>query len=187
MAEFTLPERLRTAHVTRWQIVRTIRTQTLAEHLYLVWAITREFARAAGLSEEDCRLAEEWALQHDVPEVKTGDLATPVKRAMREAVPHDDPLRRIELAMSDSYAALYAKVKERRWVRDVVKLADIFEALNFLAVEGIGEHAYEVEENLHEAFHNLLTEASCNSKYSETGYTWAKIWDIANKLYKVKT
>lgn len=183
-AEFTLQERLRTAHVTRWQIVRTARAQTVAEHLYLVWVLTRAFARAAKFSPEDCALAEEWALNHDVPEVRTGDLATPVKRAMREAVPHDDPIRRIELAMSDSYRDLYAQVKERPWVKKVVKLADILEATLFTQTEGIGKHAIRVEGDLWVAFHAILAEASLEHPYKETGFLWTHIYDIAVNLYQ---
>lgn len=158
--DFTLAERMRTAHVTRWQIINTSRPQSLAEHLYLVRTLAIAFCRAAGFSEEDTRLAEQWALEHDVPEVRTGDLATPVKAAMREAVPHDDPIRRIELNMSDRYAALYNRVKnESPWVRDLVKLADLAEAIAFLDINGCGRHARTARAGLSKAFNNQVREA----------------------------
>lgn len=176
MSEFTLAERLRTAHVTRWQIVRTQRQQTLAEHLYLVRTFTLAFAEAARFEPAYVELAEQWALEHDVPEVKTGDLATPVKEAMREAVPHDDPIRRIELSMSDSYRRLYTEVKEESpWVRDLVKMADLVEAVAFLEVEGIGPHAKQVQRELWTAFTNLRDAAVERHPI----YNWQAVYDLA--------
>ncbi len=184
MTDFTIAERLRTAHTKRWQIVRVAREQTLAEHMYLVWVLTRAFARAANFSYSDCGLAESWALEHDVPEVITGDLATPVKRALREAVPHDDPIRRIELALSDSYRELHAKTKDRAWVYDLVKLADVFEAVLFLHTEGMGPHAKRVEADLWADFHERL--GKCAVDWKHMNFNWINIYDIANDLYNDK-
>jgi 5'-deoxynucleotidase len=176
MAEFTLAERLRTAHVTRWQIVRTLRQQTVAEHLYLVRVISLAFAEAAGFTHPDTLLAEQWALEHDVPEVKTGDLATPIKAAMREAVPHDDPIRRIELAMSDSYRDLYTVVKDKRpHVRDLVKMADLVEAVAFLELEGVGPHAMSVQHGLWQAFIDLVEHA----KERHAVFNWQAVYNVA--------
>ncbi len=176
MPEFTLAERLRTAHVTRFQIVRTIRQQTLAEHLFLVREFTNAFTRAAGFTVEESQIAEQWALEHDIPEVKTGDLATPVKVAMREAVPHDDPIRRIELSYSDSYAELYMHVKTHLpWVRDLVKMADLIEAVSFLEVEGVGVHAFKVRKDLWDVF--CLMVDKCKEEYPH--YNWQAVYDIA--------
>lgn len=147
--ELTLEQRLRTAHVKRWQIVRVAREQTVAEHLYLVRVLTNEFTTALNFSEEDSVMAQQWALEHDVPEVVTGDLNSPIKAALREAVPHDDPIRRIELSLSDSYAGLYEYVKNvAPHVRALVKIADLVEACWFLSIEGMGPHAAEVQRGL---------------------------------------
>lgn len=181
MTEFTLAERLRTAHVKRFQIVRVAREQTIAEHMYLVWVLTKAFAGVAQFNAEDRSLAEAWALSHDVPETITGDLATPVKRALREAVPHDDPIRRVELALSDSYRELHTKVKAAGWVYDLVKLADVLEAVLFLHTEGMGAHAKRVEADLWADFHERLA-ISANS-WGGMGFNWIAVYDIANDLY----
>ena len=176
--DFTFEERMRTAHVTRWQIVRTARTQTLAEHLYLVHVITSEMCSLAGFDVSSTMIAKTWALEHDVPEVKTGDLATPVKAAMREAVPHDDPIRRIELSYSDSYAALYHVVKEAYpHVRALVKMADTFEAIHFLGTEAMGKHAHSVKFDLWNAFIMQINDAV--EKYPD--FNWASIHTLARK------
>ncbi len=176
MAELSFQERLRTAHVTRWQIVRTAKQQSLAEHLYLVRVITLEFARLAGFDQGSVTLAEQWALEHDVPEVRTGDLATPVKAAMREAVPHDDPIRRIELDMSDSYRALYELVKHvAPHVRALVKMADTVEAVVFLEAEGMGPHASEVRRGLWRLFRDQLNDAEI--QWPE--YNWVLVYASA--------
>lgn len=176
MAELSFSERMRTSHVSRWQVVRTARQQTLAEHLYLVRVITLEFCNLLGLHPEDRAIAEQWALEHDVPEVRTGDLATPVKAAMREAVPHDDPIRRIELSYSDSYAALYGRVKEGYpHVRAMVKMADTLEAVMFLDIEGMGVHAKVVKQELWSAFKEQLFKAGAEFP----AFKWSKIYAMA--------
>jgi 5'-deoxynucleotidase len=178
MAELSLEERLRTAHVHRWQIVRVAREQTLAEHLYLVRVISLAFAEAAGFSVAETCVAEQWALEHDVPEVRTGDLATPIKAAMREAIPHDDPVRRIELSISQKYCDLYTEVKTKYpQVQLLVKLADLTEAVNFLNVEGMGTHADTVKRRLWKAFFDLISTAP--KRFPD--YTWAKVYDVAKR------
>lgn len=178
MSELSLSERLRTAHVSRWQIVRTIRNQTLAEHSYLVYIWTKAFAEAMKLPAIDQNMAIHWALEHDVPEVKTGDLASPIKAAMREAVPHDDPIRRIELSISERYAVLYDAIKnEYPHVRVLVKLADIVEAVAFLEIEGIGPHAKDVQRNLWQEFRTKLDQAEKDFPQ----YDWEAAYIIARR------
>lgn len=178
MAEISFAERMRTAHVTRWQIVRAARQQTLAEHLYLVRVIVVEMCSRLALSDVETAIAQEWALEHDVPEVRTGDLATPVKAAMREAVPHEDPIRRIELSYSDSYAALYAMVKNQHpHVQALVKMADTLEAAMFLAVEGMGTHAREVQSGLWTTFNQQVDAAA--RQWPE--YKWSAIYKLGTQ------
>ncbi len=178
MAEISFAERMRTAHVTRFQIVRTARAQTLAEHLYLVRVIVKEMCDRLELPLQERMIAQEWALEHDVPEVRTGDLATPVKAAMREAVPHDDPIRRIELSYSDSYAELYHHVKkEHPHIQALVKMADTLEAAMFLSIEGMGAHAREVQTGLWATFNQQVDAAS--RQWPELA--WPKIYKLGTQ------
>jgi hypothetical protein len=149
MAEFTLDELMRTGHVKRWQIVRVAREQTIAEHMYRVFIITGFICSHLQVDTETGKRATTWALMHDVPEVITGDIATPAKEAMRKALPADDPIRNIELKMSDSYRIAYGEAKTpvtpgAITAYEIVKLADLIEAKMFLGCEMIGNHAKAV-------------------------------------------
>jgi len=176
MAEFTLAERLRTAHVKRWQIVRVAREQNIAEHMYLVRQWTLAFAEVLKLPANECIVAQLWALEHDVPETRTGDLATPVKVAMRNAVPHGYPIRTIELAMSDSYREIYRCVKnDLPHLKVLVKLADLVEAVHFLDIEGIGTHAATVKRGIWKNFTDLIDKAIVNFPVHD----WRAVYNIA--------
>lgn len=157
--KFTIEQKLRTGHVKRWQIVRVAREQTIAEHMYRVYQIGWEITNRMRLSIERSYSVMFWSLMHDLPEVVTGDIATPTKRAMRHAIPGEDPLRHIELSLDDEYRDTYTGLKQQDpLVLDVVKLADLMEAINFIKDEGIGTHAKEVETGLREALNDKLNE-----------------------------
>lgn len=173
---FTLEQKMRTGHVKRWQIVRVAREQTIAEHMYRVYHIAVDIAGSLALTTGQMLNVQSWALLHDMPEVVTGDIATPTKRAMRQAIPDQDPLRHIELSLDDGYRELCTGLKESDpLVLDVVKLADLIEAINFLMVEGMGNHAAEVEVGLREAFLDKLNE--CSMRYTD------RKWDGAIRVY----
>jgi len=153
MAEFTLEEMMRTGHVKRWQIVRVAREQTIAEHMYRVWLITTQLCLHLSLPQQIAASANVWSLMHDMPEVLTGDIATPAKEAMRRAIPETDTIRNIELSMSDTYHAAWKSAKERVYddlptAYEIVKLADLIEAQCFLGCEMIGNHAKEVYDGM---------------------------------------
>lgn len=154
MAEFSFGQLMRSGHVKRWQIVRVAREQTIAEHMYRVWLITEMLCKAVGTPEELGSRACAWALVHDLPEVVTGDIATPTKKAMRDHLKVDDPMRTIELSLSDSYARVWHEAKavpaSGNWpsAYELVKLADLIEAHCFLGCEAMGEHATTVRNGI---------------------------------------
>lgn len=181
MADFTLGEYMRTGHVKRWQIVRTAREQTLAEHLYRVWVITMHICEAIRTPNDINSVAAVWALIHDVPEVITGDIATPAKEAMRKALPHDDPVRNIELSLSDTYRDAYHGAKAHispEWpsAYEIVKLADLIEAKCFLGCEMLGNHAKEVFDGMCEAVEQKFQEL----KIEYPNLEWDRIDRIIN-------
>lgn len=83
---------MRSAHVTRWHIVKTAANQSLAEHQFMVAMIALElFDRMVGVrDDEDFTMKIVMlALFHDMPETRTGDIPTPAKRMIRELMTHD--------------------------------------------------------------------------------------------------
>lgn len=149
MSELTLEEKLRTAHVTRWQIVNVGRSQSVAEHSFLVQIIAIEISRkvkysnhrAGPINIEKEHAIMRWAMWHDMMEVKTGDINTPVKMKMKKLA-GDEWMQAIEYDLSAEFEVVSKDTG--RTVKDLVKLADFMEALNFLVEEGKGKHSDEV-------------------------------------------
>lgn len=117
--------------VQRWGIVRTIRSQTVAEHSFFVALWMPKLLRRHGVTDAETILAAvEHALHHDMGEVTTGDVPAPLKihlppgaldHAARElGVGHDDPGPLISAA---------------------TKALDLFEAALFLCEDiALGNH-----------------------------------------------
>lgn len=154
-------EKMRVSHVKRWQIVRTAREQTLAEHLYRVWLLVREFGPRVGLTPDEVRAAENFALLHDLPEVKTGDIATPVKSML-------PPLDHIESAFSHEH--LDAMAACTRKSLKLVKLCDLIEAAAFLQVEAVGQHALSVLVDIEGRVEKIINDEGWLSIASDVEY-----------------
>lgn len=153
MKHLTLEQRLRSAHVKRWHMVRVFREQTLAEHSMLVQIVALEAADrflAVDLKSVGDPVAfrlrvMEWAMWHDMPEVVTGDVSTPMKRFMGD---NGAPglLDTIEKQIDGTYCRLGLEAGDI--VESIVKFADLFEAIRFLHLEGHGYRALEIEREL---------------------------------------
>lgn len=155
---------MRTGHVKRWHIVRVGREQTIAEHMYRVWLICREIGKRLGLSDERRSVLEALALRHDMAEVVMGDIPTPTKHLIesktwclddkeRDLVPDWDVMRQDTL-------------ENDPMLLDILKMADIMEAILFLREEAIGEHARSVRELLETQFTNLFLDYKVKYKSS---------------------
>lgn len=150
MTDLTLSQRLRTGHLKRWHMVRVFREQTLAEHNSLVQIIALHAADM--LIENSVRFAGdvtnfrmqimEWSLWHDMPEVVTGDLSTPLKRMMIGAC-GPGSLDKIEKSVDSHYKHLVDTISNE--VKMIVKFADLYEAVHFLHMEGHGPRAQNIE------------------------------------------
>ena len=165
MSELTLQEKLRTAHVTRWQIVNVGRSQSVAEHSFLVQIIAIDLSRkikhtnyrGGPINIEKEHAIMRWAMWHDMMEVKTGDINTPIKKILVKQMA-GDWVQAVEYDMSGEFK----KVSEEtgQTAKDLVKLADYMEALNFLSEEGKGTHAMEVQLKLRTQMLEFYHEAS---------------------------
>lgn len=151
-----LTEKLRSGHVRRWHIVAVAREQTVAEHMHRVGVITEEILRILGYFSWNSNLtlnAMRWAAIHDRHEYLLGDLPTPGKEAIRDASDWDAPAGRGD-AVSEAAARIDPEAEELRLcvheggecplAGDIVKFADILEAMNYVGIFGCGSHAREV-------------------------------------------
>jgi 5'-deoxynucleotidase YfbR-like HD superfamily hydrolase len=134
-------ELLRLSHVNRWGIVQTSVPQSVAEHSWRVWCLSRQWAQIAALTEDEKIWAEELALLHDVPEIRTGDCPTPAKSPEMKSL-----LTEVEAEIYPPLAKLEAEANG--CARDYHKFCDIAESVIFLHVNGLGTHAKDVEKLL---------------------------------------
>lgn len=126
---------VRTGEVTRWHIVATHRKQTLAEHHYLVTMIAYDMALKLSLSPEDLQIIIMWSLHHDLCEVLTGDIPTPMKYKIKSKYPYGI-VEEIEDNI-DSKIHVMKQLAKGMCGYYVVKLADIMEGILFLENNGI--------------------------------------------------
>ena len=111
--------------IRRWSIVRTIRDQSVAEHSYFVSLMAPRLLRHYGIEDPSVLLAAtEYAMTHDMSEVLTGDVATPIKKRLPEGA-----FVMMELEFG------FPPVEVDPYIKQAVKVIDLFEAAMFLAEE----------------------------------------------------
>lgn len=131
----SLSDIYRASDVTRWQIVKTMRSQSVAEHSYQVAMITARICGMLDYDREYTARAVWYALIHDIPEVLTGDIVSPVKKIIST-----NALEQFE----GSIRVLGSHVSEDANIRRVVKLADMLEAVKFLTENATTDHGRRV-------------------------------------------
>ena len=113
----------------------------------MVSLISDLLARALGISDyKVLYLIQLYASNHDLPEVVTGDLPTPIKGVV-------DPvkLESIERSVGGHYLRNMERVErhpESEVIKAIVKLADMLDAGFFLEEFGYGHHAQVVQRKL---------------------------------------
>lgn len=129
---------LRAQHINRWTIVNVSRPQSIAEHTFNVMAIAGKIAESLFCLDENSAAVTSVtsaAFKHDLDEIFTGDIPTPAKEKLGMSTDHHG---------SD--------------VAEIVKAADILEALLYITDHGIGRHADQVKEYLEEKLLGFLLE-----------------------------
>ena len=130
---------VRSGHTYRWQIVRTHRKQSIAEHMYQTAMIADLIAREVTNWGDDKRNHLIWcSLIHDLPEVMTGDIPTPAKRKIGT--------KDIEAEFWEGRRGKPKKVDETAAV--ILKIADLVEASLFVLIEGVDQKAKNIGQNL---------------------------------------
>ncbi len=138
----TLRDRLRANTVKRWHVIDTTRQQTVAEHSFNVCLFVEQICRLCDHADLIPK-AVQLAIHHDIPEVITGDMPSTAKRYWGV----DD---KGKAALLDSLSDCQDKN-----VVDMVKLADLLDAVLFLQLYGVGRHSQDVRSDIVEQIYNL--------------------------------
>ena len=135
--------------VKRWGIMRTIQTQSVAEHAFNVQRICVRIAPWFKLRDM-CELfaLSQGALHHDDVEALTGDIPTYAKYYLREN----------EKIVDTDAGAWYDGLPDN--LKAIIKLADLLEAFNFLAIEVKMGNRYVIKHRsgLRQKIHDFIRE-----------------------------
>lgn len=162
---------LRAGTVKRFHIVNTTRVQTLAEHQWGVAVLACEIAGRLNLADSEVARLALLSIVHDAGEVRTGDVPTPTKTRLREAL---GGLADNVLAQFDPVLNIEPKLKA------IMKCADYLESMIFLMEHKVGRHADAVMDD-------IMTHAM---RYfdlvGEPGRVSMQIWsEIQNAVYEI--
>lgn len=137
----------RLGEINRWQIVRTTKSQNVAEHSFMVTLLALRIAEATG---EDRGAVMQAALLHDAEEAWTGDIASPAKQFINNG---DIPVREM---MGDMSYLLHIEGVDSVTTSMIVKVADLATDIKFLMCYGDGPHAEQVLESLRVRLANYI-------------------------------
>lgn len=130
-----LVDLLELSHVPRWTTHPVARQQTVADHSFRVAAIARDIAAGFDLMNEDLLAILLWALDHDAPESKLSDMPAPV-HALIERTFSAGSFRKLEDAACSWFDG--ARPEAGSLVDQIVKVADVIEALSWVTIYGTG-------------------------------------------------
>lgn len=174
---FTLGAIYRTTATKRWSIVQVSREQNIAEHMYLVAMTARRYAILVGANASLVRDCVAWALIHDLPEVILGDVPTPTKSIINSRTGFDvfeETTNDLDWVFSEICKNIHGEsTMQAVFIRSLVKLADLTEAIRYLQYHGIGGHAKRVQLKLTQRFNNLLAQVAVIDSLSS--FLWGMV------------
>lgn len=139
---FTLADIGHSAHVTRWHSKNCHRYPSIAEHSFIVTMMaSRLYNLIESFPEPEIELALlKLAMWHDMPEVITGDLPTPIKRWLETYFKDGiNPLEELEGSICQEYREASESVNDKgEFLYLIFKIADVAEAYRFIQAEGKG-------------------------------------------------
>lgn len=171
-----LSETLRAGHVHRWNIVATIRPQSIAEHMWNVTMIATDISKWMGVKDPAPAGFVGLCLRHDRHEVITGDVPTPTKRKFDE---HHDWYQVTEFGEDPEYDALRSHYLDTHY-EHILKIADILDGIWFLTVWGVkSRHVTEILQELDYRYQKALTKGQ--KRWS--AYNWKQIDRIREEMF----
>lgn len=156
--DFSIANVANASNVDRWNSVATFGRQSVAAHSWNVAMYCRYLAIAIApdMTPEDTLLLNDIALIHDLPEAKTGDIPTPIKRVLEAFFPKgQSPLDLIEERVCPPYAYLKGRTKGT-YLAVILKLGDIMDALHYISVQGMGPVREKIVRERTRAFNRYI-------------------------------
>ena len=145
----------RMKYINRWALMKNTRSENLSEHSLAVAAIAHAIAVMKNLRFGGALNAERAAvlgLYHDMPEIITGDMPTPVKyhsKTLRNAFREVETeacsrlLSMLPEDMKESFSPYFFKTQEDEYLWKIVKAADKISALfKCIEEEKSGNHEF---------------------------------------------
>ncbi len=142
-------------YINRWALMKNTRSENLSEHSLEVAAIAHAIAVMKNLrfgGELNAERAAVLGLYHDMPEIITGDMPTPVKyhsKTLRNAFREVETeacsrlLSMLPEDMKESFSPYFFKTQEDEYLWKIVKAADKISALfKCIEEEKSGNHEF---------------------------------------------
>ncbi len=176
-ARLSIVDIARSPYVSRWNSVAVHRTQNVAEHSFMTTMYALELARRVypGISSEERLQLLEFCLWHDVPEVVTGDMPTPLKRIIEAR--HPGLIASIETEVCPEAQLLKQALADTPLQR-LAKLADMLDAIVFLHHEAKEPAAETIKQKLISRFHEVVADST--ERFARLG--WPHCSEVLDQL-----
>lgn len=161
----------RLAEVKRWCIVATTAPESVAEHTCQVAGIALWIYKQFNLRDFiDKGAMLEWALMHDMAEIFTGDIATPMKRKIIKQV-------------KEINSKFYEPPDENTLLVQVVKIADMAQTIIWL--DGNGKkstHVQNVQRILDQDYHIKIEEMKKMFRFPAFAGMWDELKNLPDNI-----
>lgn len=159
-----LTDLLALTYVPRWSIVPMLRTQSVAEHSHRVAVIALELEARLMWGGHPM----EWAVIHDAPEARSGDIPHTFKSSL--AGLEDAEYGALDWSYNTTPNAPFDTSDKH-----IVKMADLIEAYTWLMAWGLGAHANRVTPKIYKQLWDYV-----HATY--TGEVWAVVDKVITEI-----
>lgn len=145
--DFTINKVLSLSNIKRCGIIDTSKEQSVAEHSYNVAMICIEIFNRVPKEDVEYAMRQnviEFALAHDLSEIVTGDIPTPFKKELGDA------MKKVEQSLFPKITLHKESLTELEV--DILKAADLIDAVRFIGKYGMGS---EIPNIVNEILDNL--------------------------------